>query len=229
MKHIIHLTSDFDKLKSIVETSSLRLHYCKEEFCLGDKKISSAAHPMVSFSEYEIATIDKEKITYGKFGIAFTKSWAGKHKIHQVLYIDKNSLVATSLADLLVARRKNAKEQLSPKVRLSIMTIKCFTKNANGYNSYFKKNDFDFKSENEWRFVPPKNQIDGKLISQDRSKYLARQNFYNKQLEIYPLRFSSSDIEYIFVETQEQLLEIHNLTSIDMSKIKISGWSTDCK
>ncbi|WP_461131601.1 abortive infection system antitoxin AbiGi family protein [Spirosoma aerophilum] len=204
---------------------SLRLHYCKEEFCLGDKKISSAAHPMISFSEYNLATINDNNITYGKFGIAFTKSWVNKHKIHPVLYIDKNSVIANSLADLLKARRKNAATQLSPNIRLSIMTIKCFTKNAFGYNSYFNQNNFDFRSENEWRFVPTKKQIEGKLISQDRRKYIAKQNLYNSQLEKYPLVFTENDIEYIYVETEKQILEVKALLPIDEKKIRLSKWN----
>lgn len=226
MKSIIHFTKEFKTLKTIISSSSLRLFYCKEDFYLGDRKASSAVHPMVSFSEYFINTIDKRKITYGKFGIGFKKSWVVKNKLHPVLYVDKNSLIANSLADLLAARRKNAKTQLAPNIKLAIMTIKCFTKNASGYNSYFKMTDFDFKSENEWRYVPTKKQIDGKLISQTKSKYLARQDFYNNQLKDYSLKFSIMDIEYIFVSTEQQRQTILKLISINKDKVKLSKWTT---
>ena len=226
MKTIIHFTSEFETLKTIINSSSLRLFYCKEDFYLGDRKASSAVHPMVSFSEYVMKTIDKRKITYGKFGIGFKKSWVVKNKLHPVLYVDKNSLIANSLADLLAARRKNAKTQLAPNIKLAIMTIKCFTKNTNGYNSYFKVDNFDFKSENEWRYVPTKKQIDGKLISQTKSKYLARPDYYNNQLKDYSLIFSVKDIECIFVSTEQQRQVILKLISIDRDKVKISKWST---
>ncbi|MBK7573630.1 MAG: hypothetical protein IPI10_19290 [Bacteroidetes bacterium] len=226
MKSIIHFTSKFETLKTIINSSSLRLFYCKEDFYLGGKMASSAVHPMVSFSEYIVKTIDKKKITYGNFGIGFKKSWVVKNKLHPVIYIDKNSLVANSLADLLVARRKNAVTQLAPKVKLAIMTIKCFTKNTNGYNSKFKIDDFDFKNENEWRYVPTKKQIGGILISQSKSKYLARTDHYNNQLENYPLKFTASDIEYIFVSTMRQKKIIAKLANIDTDKILISRWKT---
>ncbi|MCC5916474.1 MAG: hypothetical protein JJU02_04015 [Cryomorphaceae bacterium] len=226
MKCLIHFTTDFQKLNQILSTQSLKLHYCKEEFCIVDKKISRAAHPMISFSEYDVTQLSSKKITYGKYGIAFSQSWVEKHRIHPVLYIDKNSIVANSLADLLKARRKNAKTQLAPKVRLSIMTIKCFTKNAIGFNSYLDNPNFNFRDENEWRFVPTKQQIGGNLISQDRSKYLAKQDFYNKKLENYPLTFKNEDIEFIFLETNIQLQEILKRLSIAKEKIKISNWKT---
>jgi hypothetical protein len=227
MKHIIHITSDFEKLKSILCSNSLRLNYCKEDFYLGNKKVSSAAHPMICFSEYDISTINNQVITYGKFGIAFTRGWVEQHKIHPVLYIDKNSLIADSLAKLLVARRKNATKQLAPRVRLAIMMIKCFTKNARGYNSFLDIPDFDFKSENEWRYVPAKETIEGKFISENQSRYEAKKSAYNNQLKKYSLAFTNKDIEYLFVETKEQLNEIHKITSIDNRKIKISKWLTN--
>ena len=229
MKSIIHFTSEFETLKTIIKSLSLRVFYCKEDFYLGENKVSSAVHPMISFSEHVVKAINNKNITYGKFGIAFTNSWINKNKIHQVLYIEKNSLVAKSLAELLKARRKNAKEQLSPKVRLSIMTIKCFTKNSRGYNSYFGINDYDFKSENEWRYVPTKRQIDGKPISLSKSNYLADPDFYNDALKSYPLKFSANDIEYIFVSTEKQKNIIERLIKVDKERIKISEWSTQQK
>lgn len=229
MRHIIHFTSKFDSLKKIIASSSIRLFYCKEEFYLGNERISSAAHPMVCFSEFNVKTIDNRHITYGKYGIALSKKWVDKHKIHPVLYIDKNSLIAKSLADLLKARRQNATVQLAPNVRLSIMTIKCFTKNSIGYNSYFDINDFDFKSENEWRYVPTKTQIGNNLISQSRSKYLKKQDYYNDKLLDYPLTFSEGDIEYIFVATEKEKRIVQNLVSLDSKRIKIANWSTELR
>jgi hypothetical protein len=208
----------------------LKLNGSDEEFYLGNKKVSSAAHPMVCFSEYDIATIDKKVITYGKFGIAFTQSWVEKHNLHQVLYVDRNSLVAKSLATLLSARRVKA-TKLPPEVRLSIMMIKCFTKNAKGYNSHFKEDnfDFDFKSENEWRYVPSKLEIEGKLISQDSKKYKDRKKYYNGQWGKYSLKFDDNDIVCVFVESVKQVEEIKTLFSIDSKKIRISNWTTERK
>lgn len=224
MRYIIHFTSKFSNLKSILSDNSLRLHYCKEDFCLGEKKVSSAVHPMVSFSQYNIKTIDKKQITYGMFGIAFTNSWVKRNKMHEVLYVNSDSVIANSLSDLLKARRKGATEQLSANVRLSIMMIKCFTKNARGYNSYLRESNFDFKKENEWRYVPTKKQIGGKFISLSKNKYIAKPDFYNDQLVDYSLKFTIKDIEYIFVKTLKQSLEVQKITSLDKSRIRISQW-----
>lgn len=226
MSSIIHFTEKFDTLKSILTEASFRLKYCSELFYLGDKVSSSAVHPMVSFSEHGIRTINRKNITYGKFGIGLKRTWITKQQLHPVLYIDNNSHVANALSNLLEARRKRAKTELAPRVRQSIMVIKCFTKNRCGYNSYFDIDNFDFYPEKEWRYVPTKSQINGNLISQTKRLYEQRRTHYNDKLKKFPLKFKLTDIEYIFVETEKQRKEIAATYNISIDIIKISKWSS---
>jgi hypothetical protein len=95
-----------------------------------------------------------------------------------------------------------------------------------GYNSYLKEDNFDFKSENEWRFVPRKNEIGNNLISQKRSTYLKNPKKHNNKLLPYPLRFNKSDIEYIFVSKQEEANKISQAFSININKVLVSRWKT---
>jgi len=224
MKSVIHFTKNFDILMAILESKNLRLHYCKEDFCIGKRKISRAAHPMVSFSEYSLSTIDNQIVTYGAFGISFSRKWIEKNRIHPVMYIDSHSLIADSLGALLVARRKQALIQLEPNIKLSIMNIKCFVKNSKGYNSNLKVKDFDFKSENEWRFVPSKESIGGKLISVNRTNYLERPSYYNNKLIDYPLTFDFNDIIFLYVSTKKHASILSNTFSIPLRKIRLSNW-----
>ena len=184
---------------------------------------------MVCFSEYYTGTIDNKNITYGKYGIGFKDNWIKRKKIHEVLYVERDSIIAEALASLLRARRKKAEVQLSEDVRDSIITIKCFTKNTVGYNSYFNVPNFIFRNENEFRYVPTKQQIKGNLISCSKTKYLAKKDFYNQKLLPYSLKFSLSDLRFIFVETEEQKEEIMQMLPFQASLIIISNWSTDLK
>jgi Putative abortive phage resistance protein AbiGi, antitoxin len=229
MSSIIHFTRTFDTLKSILTDSSFRLFYCRKVLYLGDNIASSAVHPMVSFSEQIIKTINKKNITYGKFGIGLKQIWVIKNRLHPVLYFDKNSLVAKALTDLLKARRKNGKLELAPNVKLSIMTIKCFTKNAVGYNSFFDMTDFNFRAEKEWRYVPTKAQINNGLISQTKKIYDKKPDYYNDKLRNFPLKFQITDIEHIFVETEKQKNELITSFGIDTNLIKLSKWTTQLK
>ena len=223
---IIHATDTLIVLKGILNSLALRLSYSKEDFCIGTKKVSSAVHPMVCFCEYNINELNSKTITYGRYGIAFSTNWALNKRISPVLYIDGNSLAAKGLAALLKARQNKEDPRLPKNLRLPIMEIKCFTKNVRGYNSYFQKNDFDFKSENEWRYVPRKSDIGGNLISQNKSTYLKKPDLHNKKLLPYPLKFKASDIEVIFVSKKDEAAQISKEFSIDLSKIKVSNWKT---
>lgn len=227
MNSIIHFTEQFETLSKILDDGALKLKYCREVFYLADRVSSSAVHPMVSFSEQAISSIDNKNITYGRFGIALKRKWVQEMKLHPVLYLDRDSHVAEALSDLLKARRKNAKKALSPNVRLSIITIKCFTKNAVGYNSFFKMKNFNFKEEKEWRYVPKKTDIGDSLISQTKSKYDKAPNFYNSKLDKYPLKFAKTDIQWVFVINEHQRHEVAEKFGLDKNIIKISAWTTD--
>lgn len=223
---IIHATGTLAALKSILKANSFRLSYSKEDFCIGNKKISSAAHPMICFCEYSSKDIKNRIITYGRYGVAFSTKWALKKRISPVLYIDGNSLAAKGLGKLLRARQNHESTNLPNNLRLPIMEIKCFTKNVCGYNSYLNKPDFDFKSENEWRYVPRKSDIGGNLISLNKSSYLKRPDYHNRKIEPFPLKFKESDIETIFVSNSSEIYEIMSLLSIDEHKVQISEWKT---
>jgi len=71
---IIHFTKKFEFLNSILHSKSFRLKYCCEY--IGDEKgkiVSNAAHPMVSFSEFNDNDLKNKPITYGRYGIALKK------------------------------------------------------------------------------------------------------------------------------------------------------------
>jgi hypothetical protein len=122
--------------------------------------------------------------------------------------------------------RRNKDEHLSDELRLSIMEIKCFTKNVRGYNSKLKIDNFYFKEESEWRYVPSKSRIGGNLISQKISTYKKDPERHNKRLESYSLKFKSLDIKAIFVAKKSEIAQISNMFPIDLNKIQVSNWNT---
>jgi hypothetical protein len=226
VKHIIHFTKSFSIIKKILKTSSLRLVYCQEVFYLGNERISSAAHPMVCFSEYAFEDLANKTITYGQYGIAFTDHWVKKNKIHPVLYIEQESVVANALAQLLRARQNKGRSRLPDHLRLPIMTIKCFTKNTVGPNIALNKKDFNFREESEWRYVPKKKDIDYGLISLNKSTYLNDKISHNKKLIRFPLKFDNNDIERIFVSTASEAKAVFETFNIERKRIQISNWKT---
>lgn len=236
---IIHFTKDIESLISILKEKGLRLKYCEEEFSNVRGKISShAAHPMVSFSEYDENILKGKDITYGNCGIAFNDKWVSKKEIHPVNYLNNKSFAASGLETLLTARRKNT-SKLPSELRLAIMKIKCFTKNRIGHNSHFKNKNkgenFRFYEENEWRFVPTKKQIGGGYISiqasthkREKEKEKEDKNYehkYNRKIKNYPLKFELSDIKYIYADSKSINFLIKLYPELK-EKIKPSCWKS---
>lgn len=229
---IIHFTDQFEKLYSIVDSLSFKLSHSKEEFTFRHNKVnhivSKAVHPMVCFSEKNENSLSRENITYGKYGISFTKEWAITNGLKPVKYIDKKSPEALEFASLLIFRRKLKQHKITSKIRLKIMMEKCFTKNTFAYNSFLKRN-FEFKSENEWRFVPTKQQIGGGYISESRNKFKSNSNFYRKQIAPFPLQFTVNDIKTIFTCNENEKAILIKKLKLNPSKIKISDWKVELR
>jgi len=221
---IIHVTEEFETLKLILSSNSLKLSFSIEDIYFNNKVVSKAAHPMISFSEYNLSTIDNERITYGKYGLGFSKEWAKTNNVGPVLYVGSTSVAAKGMKELLIARRKTNSEKLPGKIRLAIMEVKTFMKNEKGYNSKLENENFDFKAENEWRYVPRKPDIDNYLISQNQRTYLKNRYKHNKMLEKYPLKFKSEAIQVVFVSNQSEKYELIKTFGLANGLIKISNW-----
>lgn len=224
---IIHFTNHLNKIISILESSSFKLGYCTEYFGDRNQIVSSAAHPMVCFSEYTDPELEDKQITYGEYAIALKKTWAVNNGLNPVLYVERNSQAAMGIAALLKARQKNGKDTIPKKLRLPIMQVKCFTKHETGYNSYFDRDGFCFKNENEWRYVPTKKQIGEGYISLNRSTFEKNNEKYNNRLKPFPLKFVYSDIEYIYVKTDEDIQIFKSRFKQLASIIKYSKWGTN--
>ena len=179
---------------------------------------------MVSFSEYTEEELANRKISYGDYAVALSKEWARRSGLNPVLYVEKHSQVAVGLARLLKARQKIGKDRIPRKLRLPIMQVKCFVKHETGYNSYFHKDNFCFKDENEWRYVPTIKQIDGNYISLNYSTYDNNRGKFNDRLSRFPLKFSISDIEAVYVKTDQQRQLVIDHVDLPIEIVKLSMW-----
>ncbi len=141
------------------------------------------------------------------------------------MYIEQNSEVAKSLASLLIYRRSLEKGHV---LRLPIMTIACFVKNTIGYNSYFEQDNFLFKDENEWRYIPTKNKIGGGYISESRSTFLKNPDGYNNKLSNYHLEFNiNEDITCIYCANNKECKELIIQFPYLKERIKIASWQLE--
>lgn len=176
---------------------------------------------MVSFSEYGHDELPNKTLTYGVYGVALDKRWAVEKGLSPVNYIERNSQVASGLIALLKSRQKN---MLPTCLRLPVIQLKCFVKHVRGHNSHVKVDDFDFKSENEWRYVPTKGEIGGNRISENFSTYNKNKSKYDDRLKPYSLKFSHEDIKYIYVATESERRQIISDFKLAESQVVLSAW-----
>jgi hypothetical protein len=205
---IIHYTDSLDTIKSILK-EGFRIKYCAEELKLGKKGESKAAHPMVSFCDIPLSDSKQHFDAYGKYGIGLSKQWAIKNGINPVIYIDKNSLIADSIYELIKERRKDD-SNLTQKQKREILQIKSYAKN---YSGPLKRRNVDtqnykFYDEREWRLIPGKETINNEKFSVALKYYTKNKSKYNNKIENCRLTFEASDISYIIVEKTS---EIHGI------------------
>ena len=104
------------------------------------------------------------------------------------------------------------------------MEVKTFIKNEKGLNSNLNQKDFDFKAENEWRYVPKKVEINNYLISQNQRTYIRNKDKHNKMLEKFPLKFKRDDLKVVFVSNQTEKDELIKKFDIKVDIIQIANW-----
>lgn len=206
---IIHYTDSLEKLKSILR-EGFRIKYCAEELRLGKKGKSRAAHPMVSFCDIPLSESEQHFDAYGRYGIGLSKEWAIRNGVNPVIYIDKDSLIAKSIHELIKERRKSD-SNLTRKQKREILQIKSYAKNYTGLlkRKSIKNNAYRFYDEREWRLVPSKDVLNNVSFSVSLNVFLKSKEKYNKKLEKHRIDFKHEDISYVIVSKTS---EIHQIT-----------------
>ena len=201
---IIHYTDSFDVLCSILD-EGFKIKYCAEKIILGNGS-SHAAHPMISFCDIPLSDSMQHFAAYGEYGIGLTKDWAIRMGVNPVLYIDKSSLFAISLKELIEDRRIN-KSNLTKSQKVNILKIKSYAKN---YSGHLKRRSIDnpnykFYNEREWRLVPKGEDMNNASFSISLTAYSSNKDRFNNQIADCRFKFNSTDVSYIIVKLTEEI------------------------
>jgi hypothetical protein len=207
---IIHYTDSFEILTSILD-EGFRIKYCAEKLKLGPTGISNAAHPMLSFCDIPLSDSEQHFDAYGKYGIGLSKKWAINMGVNPVLYVDKNSLFAITLNEMLKERRKS-KTNLTSKQKAEILRIKSYAKNYSGLLKRKDVNDpnYRFYDEREWRLVPNKEDINNAKFSLSLKEYEKKKDSYNDIMKDCRFMFLAKDISYIIIRTTDEIPRMIN-------------------
>src|SRR5690242_2577058 len=178
---IIHYTSSYSALTSILK-EGFRVKYCSETLQLGIT-CSKAAHPMISFCDIPLSDSRQHFAAYGRYGIGLSKKWAFANRVNPVIYIDKNSLFASCIGNL-ISERRNTGSNLKKEQKNEILRIKSYAKNYSGplIRKSIKKAAYRFYDEREWRLVPSRDILKGANFSLGLAHFEKDKNGYNQKL-----------------------------------------------
>jgi len=206
---IIHYTDSLAAIKGILN-EGFRIKYCSEKLVLA-RGSSHAAHPMVSFCDIPLSDSIQHFDAYGMYGIGLSKKWAIENGVNPVLYIDKKSLFAISVYELIKERRKDD-TNLTSKQKSEILQIKSYAKNYSGplKRNGIDKKDYRFYDEREWRLIPDSSLLNGAYFSIKLDAYEADKDKYNNKIKDCRIKFKAVDISYIIVNKTSEIPEIIN-------------------
>jgi len=206
---IIHYTSSFRVLTSILK-EGFRVKYCTEILELRNTN-SKAAHPMISFCDIPLSDSTQHFAAYGRYGIGLSKAWAIANGVNPVIYIDKNSLFALCIQELILERRK-ADTNLKKKQQNEILQIKSYAKNYSGplKRKSINKANYRFYDEREWRLVPSNDILKSAPFSVSSDIYEKRKDEHNQKLSRIRIKFKPKDVSYIILKDTAQIPAMTN-------------------
>ena len=218
---VIHYTEKIDNLKSILNCEGFRLKYCTEELEINLEVPISSAIPMISFCDIPLSEVKNHIDSYGSYGIGLSKNWAKKNGLNPVLYLEKDSKISEHIKNQ-VERILKGLEKVDKGKKLSqadiqlqddLITYVSYCKNYEGKLIRGKVNSeaYRFYDEREWRYVgiaehisPAPQIINGYTYREDKEKY-------NSAIKECYIKFSTMDISYIIIDSENEIPEILTL------------------
>lgn len=229
---LFHFTGDIENLMDILR-SGFSPRYCLEEqkqFGIEDE----IGIPMISFCDIPLSQIRKHIDYYGKYAIGLTKEWGMRNKISPIMYTIANAnsseMIRKCLKLLLkysdmdineLINEKNNEDSLLVDLALRQYAFLSFIKIYEGKfwrHGKYLETKVRFYDEREWRYVPLfeemlKFSIPCRLSKEKFVLDTEKKKADQLLKEYFKITFRPSDIRYIIIEKESEILEIMNKIS----------------
>jgi hypothetical protein len=208
---LIHLTLNKESLIGILK-EGFKIKYCNEHMKTKAGEVN-AAFPMVSFSDIPLSELGYHIDSYGSYGIGLKKSWAKAKGLNPVLYVDEDSSLGFTIRnDFKALYDKLVKGEIESEMYETCVQIMSYCKNYEGTlkTKKIKRENYRFSDEREWRYVPNKDSLGkaGSHISSSMYNTEEKKKQVNGKLSDLRLTFDPDDINYLFVENENEITEI---------------------
>jgi len=216
---LFHFTKKDGFLNILKET--FKISYAREAI-KSPKNERKYAVPMVSFCDIKLSEIKYfiEK-GYGNYGIGLTKEWANKNGLTPVMYINRHSDIADNLIEGLnsmyahISKLSNKSElNRMAKSYHNILNLYRYVKNYEGElirDELLVDSNYRFADEREWRYVPSLEiPYIEPFVAISNIKTKSQKELYNQKVSHLKLSFEPEDIKYLFVENEDDIIELIN-------------------
>lgn len=200
----------FDKPQYLFETlkkSALFPRYYQEDINYLKIEVKQIAYPMICFCDINIHRLGEHLDLYGKYGIAFSKTWGIGEGIQPLQYINHNSVLRKDFSAAFENAMKSEGDNLLSNYLLTQMyymkpIVGTMLRNSENISR-------NFTDEKEWRYIPDVTTIDlPQVITED---FIASIGVLNETISNYDrcwLKFEAGDVKYIILQDFEELDEL---------------------
>ena len=206
---LFHFTDSIQNLIDIL-TNNFRAHYSLEDFSLvfPSNQEPTWAFPLIPFCDIPLSQASKHMTTYGNYAVGLNKEWGIRNGVAPLLYCYPNSTAAVSIAELIGLIFDDQGEIRDRPGAAKITQLAHFLKQYEG--PFLRRGrlipNVRFYDEREWRFIPD-NFLE--LPTMAKTEYLNfndLQEGNEKARAATLLQFEPSDIKYIVVATETEIL-----------------------
>jgi hypothetical protein len=231
-KTLFHFTKNKENLLGILQNGFYprccmeNVEFVYESRFKGGFTPTEIAIPMVCFCDIPLSQIGNHIKEYGGYAVGMSKEWGENNGINPVMYelSDSNPIraIRSSLDKTILYINGqyvlNEEGDRIKEIGDKLTYFSCFIKPYKGKKWNKENNEFGcdiatFYDEREWRYVPDLEILQQKLIA----PYIRKDDFlqdqlrddYNSKLQVnFKLSFSPGDLNYIIVNTEDEVLDI---------------------
>ena len=217
---LFHFTRDEFNLLSILK-NGFYPRLCLEKNELYSAPYNQMAIPMVCFCDIPLGNIRQHMNTYGNYALGLSKEWAKTKGITPVLYANNESLALDALRKQLYHINEelasSGTDAFNQEILDGIFYFTCYIKQYEEMNLNSRAKGKRFYDEREWRYVPSFSVHSAQRLVLSKIEFDDTDNkkHINAILKKDPLTYSITDINYIIVKSDEEVLAVkHSIEAI---------------
>ena len=165
------------------------------------------AYPMICFCDITVHKLGEHMDLYGKYGIAFSKTWGIQKGIQPLQYVNRNSILCHDFSEAFKTSIMEGKEDSATNFLLTQMYyMKPIEGTMPRDGKNIKKN---FTDECEWRYVPNISTIGlPQVVTESDMASIDVLNRTISETDAVWLKFEFNDIKYIILPTNQDFEKI---------------------